>query len=114
MTWQKLKDIFKVVGRVVDVEILEERKGAAIVQLSTADEAVKAIGELLRLLSVMIVVMCCSISLSFVPWSDAYGSPHATENGEACTYTVLSPKYAHILYITQFLHYNCYSSRVTV
>ncbi len=45
MTWQKLKDIFKVVGRVVDVEVLEGRKGAAVVQYSTSDDAIKAIGE---------------------------------------------------------------------
>lgn len=45
MTWQKLKDIFKVVGPVVDVEIMENHKGNARVQFNSTTDAIKAIGN---------------------------------------------------------------------
>lgn len=45
VTWQKLKDIFKVVGPVVDVEIMDNHKGNAMAQFTCADDAIKAIGN---------------------------------------------------------------------
>ena len=45
MTWQKLKDIFKVIGPVMDVELMDNHKGNAMVQFTCADDAIKAIGN---------------------------------------------------------------------
>lgn len=47
VTWQKLKDVFKVAGRIVNVEIQEDSegrsKGCAVVQFEESSEAISAI-----------------------------------------------------------------------
>ena len=47
VTWQKLKDVFKVAGRIVNVEIQEDNegrsKGCAVVQFEEPSEAISAI-----------------------------------------------------------------------
>lgn len=49
VTWQKLKDIFKVAGRIVNVEVIKDRdgksKGYGEVQFEEPSEAYKAIGR---------------------------------------------------------------------
>lgn len=84
VTWQKLKDIFKVVGHVVDVEVLESRKGAAIVQFDSSDDAIKAIGVSLWFMSSWFTIMLITHSPqhSFVSWTNAHGPSHAAQNGE--------------------------------
>lgn len=53
VTWQKLKDIFKVVGRVVNADILMDHsgksKGLGEVQFEDPNDAISAIGGLCRL-----------------------------------------------------------------
>lgn len=50
VTWQKLKDIFKVVGRVMNADILMDHqgksKGLGEVQFDNSEDAISAIGEL--------------------------------------------------------------------
>lgn len=52
VTWQKLKDVFKVAGRIVNVEIQEDSegrsKGCAVVQFEEPTEAISAICILLN------------------------------------------------------------------
>ena len=49
VTWQKLKDVFKVAGRIVNADILTDRegksKGLGEVQFEDPNEAISAIGE---------------------------------------------------------------------
>ena len=49
ITWQKLKDIFKVAGRIVNADILTDRegnsKGLGEVQFDDPSEAIGAIGK---------------------------------------------------------------------
>ena len=49
VTWQKLKDIFKVAGRIVNADILTDReghsKGLGEVQFEDSSEAIGAIGR---------------------------------------------------------------------
>lgn len=51
VTWQKLKDIFKVAGRVLNADILTDHhgksKGLGEVQFEDANDAINAIGELM-------------------------------------------------------------------
>lgn len=51
VSWQKLKDIFKVIGRVVNVDILTDRegksKGLGEVQFEESGDAISAIGMIL-------------------------------------------------------------------
>lgn len=49
VTWQKLKDVFKVAGKVISVDLAKDRdgksKGYASVQFSDPAEAINAIGR---------------------------------------------------------------------
>ena len=49
ITWQKLKDVFKVAGRIVNADILTDRegksKGLGEVQFEDPTEAISAIGK---------------------------------------------------------------------
>lgn len=50
VTWQKVKDVFKVAGKVISVDLAKDRdgksKGHALVQFSEPAEAINAIGML--------------------------------------------------------------------
>ena len=51
ITWQKLKDVFKVAGRIVNADILTDRdgksKGLGEVQFEDPSDAIGAIGEII-------------------------------------------------------------------
>ena len=48
MTWQKLKDVLEVAGRILNVDLAKDKdgksKGCASVQFSEPNEAIRAIG----------------------------------------------------------------------
>lgn len=82
ITWQKLKDIFKVAGRIVNADILTDRegrsKGLGEVQFEDSGEAIGAIGEgggkgvcKLECANTTRNVCVCIFTRSTFPWTDA-------------------------------------------